>query len=91
MMSFTYHLSYGHLIQSSCRGTEFLCNSPLNLLRVFETEHLYLMNQRWWNNEIICIVSVINQIFFKYKSAVEMFNAHMQEANFKKYIIFNLF
>ena len=70
---------------------EFFCGGPLNHLRVFD-KHLYLMNQRWWNNEIICIMLGINQRYFSSKKdSVEMFSAYMQEINLKILIIFNLF
>ena len=45
----------------------FFLNGPLNLLHVFGNECWYLMNQRWWNNGIICIVLWINQRYFSSK------------------------
>ena len=50
------------------------------------------MNQRWWNNEISCIVLGINQRYFSSKKdSVEMFSAYMQVVTFKKITIFYLF
>jgi hypothetical protein len=35
------------------RVLNFFLDDPLNCLRVFNIRHLYLMNQRWLNNEVI--------------------------------------
>ena len=65
---------------------------PLNRLCVFENKRLYLMNQRWWNNEIMCIVLGINQRYFSSKKdSVVMFSACVQEVNLKIFTIFSLF
>ena len=71
-----YHVSQVNVELYRKGISEFFCDSPLNRLRVFENKRLYLMNQRWWNNEIICIVLGINQKYFiSSKNAVDMSSA----------------
>jgi hypothetical protein len=45
-------------------GMEFSPRRPFKSLRVFDNKRLYIMNRRWWNNEIICTVLRLNQRFF---------------------------
>jgi hypothetical protein len=50
-------LSYGPLIL--CSGSRYWISPrrPLKSLRVLDNKRLYLVNRRWWNNEIIWIFS----------------------------------
>jgi hypothetical protein len=42
------------------------------------------MNQRWWNNEIVCIMlRIIHRYFSKKTNSVEMFSAYILEIDFK--------
>ena len=44
----------------------FLCDGPLNHC-AFDNKSLYIMNQWWWNNAVICIELRINQGYFSSK------------------------